>query len=111
MPYDLTYGGPSYFGETLVSSVHVTADGGVDFTTGGSLDGNSAIFYGFMLNDHQGVVDTRTQGKYQYHAMPLGPDGNLGEGGASGSGAGGSSGMGEGGTSGMAEGGSGPLPV
>jgi len=111
VPYDLTYGGPSYFGETLVSSVHVTADGGVDFTTGGSLDGNSAIFYGFMLNDHQGVVDTRTQGKYQYHAMPLGPDGNLGEGGASGSGAGGSSGMGEGGTSGMAEGGSGPLPV
>ena len=93
VPVDLVYGGPSYFGETLVSSVHVTASGGVDFTTGGSLDGNSAIFYGFTLADHKGVVDTRTQGKYRYHAMPIASD-LPSEGGASGMGSSGSSGSG-----------------
>ncbi len=93
MVQDSVYGGPAYFGETLVDSVHVTADGGIDFTTGGSLDGNSAIFKNFTLNDHKGVVDTRELGSYQYHAIPLEQD----EGGAGGvSGADGGSG-GEGG--------------
>jgi hypothetical protein len=92
VPQDLVYGGPAYFGETLVSSVHVTATGGVDFTTGGSLDGNSAIFYDFTLDDHKGVVDTRTQGEYQYHAIPIANDDGMGDGGASGVGEGGSAG-------------------
>lgn len=91
MPVDLVYGGPGYFGETLVSSVHVTPNGGVDFVTGGSLDGNSAIFKNFALDDHKGIVDTRTEGSYQYHAIPI-PSDSQGDGGASGTGDGGAGG-------------------
>ncbi len=96
MVQDMVYGGPAYFGETLVGSVHVTPTGGIDFVTGGSLDGNSAMFKNFTVDDHKGVVDTRELGSYQYHAIPISP----GEGGAGGvSGAEGGSG-GAGGESG-----------
>jgi hypothetical protein len=71
MTVDPVFGGPAYFGETLVSSVMVGVDGSVAFTTGGSLDGNSAIFQAFQLADHKGVVDTRELGSWQYHAIPL----------------------------------------
>jgi hypothetical protein len=95
MVQDSVYGGPAYFGETLVGSVHVTPNGGVDFTTGGSLDGNSAIFKNFTLDDHKGIVDTRTEGSYQYHAIPIASDtGPMGVGGASGVGDGGAGGAG-----------------
>jgi hypothetical protein len=70
---DEVYGGPAYFGETLISSIHATADGGLDFTTGGSLDGNSAIFENFTSDDHLGVVSTRALGTWQYHAFPILP--------------------------------------
>lgn len=73
MSYDEVFGGPGYFGETLISSVHVTAAGGIDFTTGGSLDGNAAIFEAFMRRDHQGIVHTRELGDWQYHAFPILP--------------------------------------
>jgi hypothetical protein len=97
-PQDAVYGGPAYFGETLVGSVHVNPDGGIDFTTGGSLDGNSAIFKDFTLDDHKGTVDTRTEGSYQYHAIPLAADsGPLGDGGASGASGVGAGGVGAGG--------------
>ena len=110
VPADLVYGGPSYFGETLVSSVHVTATGAVDFTTGGSLDGNSAIFYGFTLDDHRGVVDTRTQGKYQYHAIPFASSSGIADGGASGTGEGGAAGAAGAGSEGGAGGAAGDAP-
>ena len=70
---DDVFGGPGYFGETLVPSIHATADGGIDFTTGGSLDGNAAIFADFTIEDHEGVVSTRTLGTWQYHAFPILP--------------------------------------
>jgi hypothetical protein len=73
MSYDDVFGGPGYFGETLVSSIHATPDGGLDFTTGGSLDGNAAIFSAFMREDHVGVVTTRELGSWQYHAYPILP--------------------------------------
>ncbi len=71
--YDTEFGGPGYFGETLVSSIHATTDGGIDFTTGGSLDDNAAIFSDFLPRDHLGVVDTRALGSWQYHAFPILP--------------------------------------
>jgi len=73
MSYDMTYGGPGYFGETLISSISATSDGGIAFTTGGSLDGNSAIFDDFLLHDHTGVVTTRDEDPWQYHAFPILP--------------------------------------
>jgi hypothetical protein len=71
--YDSIFGGPAYFGETLTSSVHATPEGGIDFTTGGSLDGNSAVFVGFLREDHKGVVQTRELGTWEYHAIPILP--------------------------------------
>ncbi|HEY3595224.1 MAG TPA: hypothetical protein VGL13_15165, partial [Polyangiaceae bacterium] len=71
MTVDSVYGGPAYFGETLVSSVTVGMDGSVAFITGGSLDGNSAMFQAFQVADHKGTVDTRELGSWQYHAIPL----------------------------------------
>ena len=68
---DEVYGGPAYFGETLVESVHLNPDGSLGFTTGGTLDGNSAIFQAFQLADHKATVDTHDAGTWQYHAMPL----------------------------------------
>ena len=73
MSYDAEFGGPGYFGETLISSIHATTDGGLDFTTGGSLDGNAAIFSDFTPVDHLGVVQTRELGSWQYHAFPILP--------------------------------------
>lgn len=73
MSYDEVFGGPGYFGETQISSVNATADGGIDFTTGGSLDGNAAIFDAFRRQDHLGVVRTRELGNWQYHAFPILP--------------------------------------
>lgn len=73
MSYDEVFGGPGYFGETLIASVNSRADGGVAFTTGGSLDGNAAIFDAFMRHDHLGVVHTRELGSWQYHAFPILP--------------------------------------
>ncbi|MEO8920683.1 MAG: hypothetical protein ABI488_24930 [Polyangiaceae bacterium] len=73
MVQDMDYGGPGYFGETLVSSVSVLPNHAISFTTGGSLDDNSAIFKVFMLEDHKGVVSTRQDGTWQYHAMPWTP--------------------------------------
>ncbi len=72
MSYDPVYGGPGYFGETLVSSVQASG-GAISFVTGGSLDGNSAIFEGFTLDDHFGQVSTRTNGAWHYHALPILP--------------------------------------
>lgn len=68
---DPTFGGPAYFGETLVESVRVNPDGSVGFVTGGSFDGNAPIFSAFALGDHRGVVDTRDGGAWHYHAIPL----------------------------------------
>jgi hypothetical protein len=73
MSYDEVFGGPGYFGETLISSVNATADGGIDFTTGGSLDGNAAIFADFKRMNDRGVVQTRELGSWQYHAFPILP--------------------------------------
>ncbi len=73
MSYDMLYGGPAYFGETVVSSVVATADGGISFATGGSLDGNSAIFENFTPNNHTGVLSTRDSGTWQYHALAILP--------------------------------------
>lgn len=73
MSYDEEFGGPGYFGETLIATVRATSDGGIDFTTGGSLDGNAAIFTDFMREDHRGVVQTRELGSWQYHALPILP--------------------------------------
>lgn len=73
MSYDADFGGPGYFGETQISTVHATADGGIDFTTGGSLDGNAAVFTNFLREDHLGVVQTRELGSWQYHAFPILP--------------------------------------
>lgn len=67
------FGGPGYFGETLVQSFHVNPDGSVAFVTGGSLDPSAAIFAAFQIRDHAGVVDTREGGSWQYHAMPILP--------------------------------------
>lgn len=72
-PYDMTYGGPGYYGETLVSSVEAHDDGSVAFITGGSLDGNAAIFEAFKPEDHTGEVTTRDTGTWQYHAFPILP--------------------------------------
>ena len=69
--YDLGFGGPGYFGETLVSSVHATEGGGIAFTTGGSLDGNAAAFADFRFAAHGGTVDTRSTGSWSYRAIPL----------------------------------------
>lgn len=70
---DEVFGGPGYYGETLVSSVHATPEGGLDFITGGSLDGNAAIFTSFMRDNHVGVVSTRDDGDWHYHAIPVLP--------------------------------------
>ncbi len=67
------FGGPGYFGETVVPSFHVNPDGSVAFITGGSLDSSSAIFTAFQIHDHVGVVDTRELGSWHYHALPV-PD-------------------------------------
>lgn len=66
---DSTYGGPAYFGETIVPSFRVNPDGSVAFMTGGSLDDNSAVFANFKIADHVGVVDTRDAGSWHYHAI------------------------------------------
>jgi hypothetical protein len=63
--------GPGYFGETLVGSFHVNADGSVAFVTGGSLDPSSAIFPSFQIADHVGIVETREAGTWNYHAIPV----------------------------------------
>jgi hypothetical protein len=68
---DPTYGGPGYFGETLVPSFVVHPDGSVGFVTGGSLDSAAAMFKRFEIQDHVGNVDTREAGAWAYHAMPL----------------------------------------
>ncbi len=73
MSYDADFGGPGYFGATIVESVMATSDGGIDFTTGGSLDDNAAIFHDFKLEDHVGVVETRAEGEWHYHAFPILP--------------------------------------
>ncbi len=73
MSYDMVYGGPAYYGETVVSSVTATVDGGISFTTGGSLDPNAAIFENFTLDDHVGEVSTRELGTWRYHALPVLP--------------------------------------
>jgi hypothetical protein len=69
---DPTFGGPSYLGDTIVSSFQVASDGTVSFITGGSMDTYSAVFPAFELSDHKGVVETRGDaGTWQYHAMPI----------------------------------------
>jgi hypothetical protein len=68
---DPVFGGPAYFGETLVPSFRVNPDGSVRFVTGGSLDGLSAIFEGFDVAEHVGVVTSRDGGSWQYHAIPV----------------------------------------
>jgi len=68
---DPVFGGPGYFGETLVPSFHVNPDGSVAFVTGGSLDPSAAIFTAFHIADHVGVVDTHAGDSWQYHAVPL----------------------------------------
>ncbi len=73
MSYDAVFGGPAYYGETMTSSVQATPEGGIDFATGGSLDGNSAVFVGFLREDHTGVVQTREMGTWEYHAFPILP--------------------------------------
>lgn len=73
MPAASVFGGPGYFGETLVPSFHVNPDGSVAFVTGGSLDPSAAIFGAFQTRDHVGVVDTREGTSWQYHAMPILP--------------------------------------
>ena len=73
MAVDAVFGGPGYFGETLISSIQATPQGGINFITGGSLDGNAAIFENFTSDDHQGVVETREAGEWQYHAFPILP--------------------------------------
>ncbi len=73
MVQDMDYGGPGYFGETIVSSVSILPDHSISFTTGGSLDDNSAIFKIFKLEDHKGIVSTRADGTWQYHAIPYTP--------------------------------------
>jgi hypothetical protein len=57
----------------MTSSVQATPEGGIDFATGGSLDGNSAVFAGFLREDHTGVVQTREMGTWEYHAFPILP--------------------------------------
>lgn len=73
MSVDDVFGGPGYFGETLVESVQATPQGGINFITGGSLDGNAAIFKNFTPDDHVGVVETREDGNWHYHALPILP--------------------------------------
>jgi hypothetical protein len=67
---DSVYGGPGYFGETIVPSFMVVGDASVSFVTGGSLD-NGAIFQDFHIADHKGVVETHEAGSWQYHAIAL----------------------------------------
>ena len=66
--------GPGYFGETLVGTFHVNADGSVAFVTGGSLDPAAAMFSAFAVHDHVGMVDTRDAGSWNYHAIPVAAD-------------------------------------
>ena len=70
---DPLFGGPAYFGDTLINTVHLNADGSLAFTTGGSMDGSSAIFPSFQFVDHRSVVNTRGDGTWQYHAFPILP--------------------------------------
>jgi len=65
---DTTYGGPSYVGETIVSSFRVNDAGGVNLETGGSLDTQSAVFRDFKVQDHFGTVETRGSASWKYHA-------------------------------------------
>jgi hypothetical protein len=68
---DPVFGGPAYFGETLVPSFRVNEGGTVRFVTGGSMDGLSAIFESFTVAEHVGVVTSRDGGSWQYHAIPV----------------------------------------
>ena len=54
MVVDPVYGGPGYFGETLVSSVKAGIDGSASFVADGNLDSNSAIFQGLRPALSQG---------------------------------------------------------
>lgn len=69
--YDPVFGGPGYFGETLVSSVHVSTPGGLAFMTGSDLDENAAIFTDFRVAAHTSAVETRATGTWRYRAIPL----------------------------------------
>jgi hypothetical protein len=71
MQGDPVHGGPAYFGETLVPSFHVNPDRTVGFVTGGSLDGPSAIFESFKIEEHFGVAGTRDAGSWHYHATAV----------------------------------------
>lgn len=68
---DSVHGGPAYFGETIVPSFSVNPGGSVQFVTGGSMDPSCAVFEGFTIGDHVGVVNTRDSGTWEYHAIPV----------------------------------------
>lgn len=70
---DPIFGGPGYFGDTNVATFTVNADGSIAFETGGSLDDGAAIFHAFKPEDHKGVVYTRDNVKWQYHAIQVLP--------------------------------------
>ena len=69
---DLTYGGPTYITSTNFSTFVVNGDGSIAFEQGGSEDGNAAVFTGFKLEAHEGLVKTKDGANtWSYRAIVL----------------------------------------